>query len=142
MNIESFADELLSLQAGESLVKQAMTMAEAREFIQKTEANEFEGKPQTKAHLAKGYKAHEIVTGHRKAAALTPSLFPSFAAISGLGAMAGHGIAHGRAALTENPWDAPRNSVADAGIKGAIGGLTAAGAIKLLSILGSRGKKA
>jgi hypothetical protein len=140
MNIESFADELLDLRAGESLVKQAMTMAEAREFIRRTEANEFEGKPQTKAHLAKGYKAHEIVTGHRKAASKA-RLFERFGAIGAAAGLGSHGIAHGRAALTENPWDTPRDTVAEAAIKGGVGGLTAAGVIKLLGMIASRGKR-
>lgn len=96
MILESFTDELLSLNAGRGVI--VKTASKSR-------------------------------------------LFERFGAIGGAAGLGSHGLAHGKAALTENPWDAPRDTTTEAGIKGLTGGLTAAAALKLLGMLATKGKR-
>lgn len=65
-------------------------------------------------------------------------LFERFGVIGGVSGVGGLGIDHLRAMATPNPWDAPRSTVTQAAVKGTLGGLTAAGAIKLLGMMASR----
>lgn len=145
MNLESFTDELLSLRAGESLVK----MAKAQPSQQPPQS------PQEHAKWLAGWRAHYAKSGFTPQdfkrdfakeigsvkTAGKSRLFERFGTIgaaSGLGTL---GLAHGRAALTDNPWDTPREKPSEAAIKGAMGGLTAAGVIKLLGMLANKGKR-
>lgn len=94
MNLRSFADELLCLRAGESLVKVAKDPLLAR-----------------------------------------------FGAIGGLAGLGRHGLEHTKALATGNPYDVPVDSTTGAAVKGVAGGLTAAGILKLLGRMASKGKK-
>ncbi len=96
MNLESFADELLRLRAGESFVKSA--------------------------------KASDM-------------LLSRFGVIGGAAGLGSHALQHGKAMFTGNPWDAPRDTAVGAATKGALGGLTAAGALKLLAMMATKKKR-
>lgn len=68
-------------------------------------------------------------------------LFERFGAIGAASGLGNLGLGHGKAMMTENPWDAPRDTLTSAAIKGGTGGLTAAGLIKLVGAIASRGKR-
>lgn len=65
-------------------------------------------------------------------------LFERFGVIGGASGLGALGLDHLKAMATENPWDAPRSTATQAATKGALGGLTAAGAIKLLGMMATR----
>lgn len=138
MNLQAFTDELCQLGAGRVLVKSAMTMAEARDLVRRIEDNEFEGMPPSKARLKKGYEAHEIVSGLRqpdgvKLAGIPPITGLQMGAIGAGSGLAGLGLQKLKHTMTGDPYDEPIDTASVATLRGALGGLTVAGALKLLA---------
>jgi hypothetical protein len=78
--------------------------------------------------------------GLAKTAKKGADLFLPFAAIGGATGLGTHGYKHLKAQVTGNPWDKPFQSAPKSAVEGVIGGLTAAGVLKLLGRLAKKGK--
>lgn len=86
-------------------------------------------------------RLHGEPQGLTKAAKKSTSLFLPFAAIGGAAGLGKNLYRHGKAAVTGNPWDKPWEPASQSAMEGALGGLTAAGILKLIGRFAKKGKR-